>query len=220
MIQLPDFRKAFDYENDFYLSSEPGRLIKPLIHYELYKQTIQVPGAFAEFGLFKGTSFIRFLTYRHLLETSNGRKFFGFDMFARFPDAELKGDQQLLEKYLESAGDQSIAKDQLWSILSHKGLTRNVDLIEGDISDTVPKFISENLGLKFSLIHLDVDLYKPSVVVLENLYPLLSRGGILILDDYAIWEGETKAVDEYFKDNKVIIRRFPFGAAPSYIIKD
>lgn len=220
MIQLPDFKKAFDYENDFYLSSVPGRLIKPLVHYELYKQTIHVPGAFAEFGLFKGASFIRFLTYRFLLETSYTRKFFGFDMFGRFPDAESKGDQQLLDKYLESAGDQSITKDQLWSVLSHKGLSDNVALIEGDICETLPKFISENRELKFSLIHLDVDLYKPSLVVLENLYTLLSQGGILILDDYAIWEGETKAVDEYFKDKKVLIRRFPFGAAPSYIIKD
>ncbi|MGH2647801.1 MAG: TylF/MycF/NovP-related O-methyltransferase [Ginsengibacter sp.] len=220
MIKLPEFKNAFDHENDFYLSSQPGRLIKPLIHYELYKQTMQIPGAFAEFGLFKGTSFIRFLTYRFLLETVHARKFFGFDVFGKFPDAELKGDKQLLEKYLQNAGDQSITKDQLLDVLSCKGLKENVELIEGDIADTVPEFINKNPGLRFSLIHLDVDLYKPSVVVLEEMYPLLSKGGILILDDYAIWEGETKAVDEYFKGNEITIRRFPFAEAPSYIIKD
>ncbi len=220
MIRLPEFQNAFDHENDFYLSSQPSRLIKPLIHYELYKQTIGIPGAFAEFGLFKGTSFIRFITYRSLLETVHARKFFGFDVFDRFPAAELQGDKQLLEKYLQNAGDQSISKDQLSEVLSHKRLNENVDLIEGDISETVPEFIKRNPGTRFSLIHLDVDLYKPSVVVLENLYPLLSKGGILILDDYAIWEGETKAVDEYFQNKHILIRRFPFAEAPSYIIKE
>ncbi len=220
MIKLPDFKKAFDYENDFYLSSQPGRLTKPLIHYELYKQTMNVPGAFAEFGLFKATSFIRFLTYRLLLETTYSRKFFGFDVFGTFPEAELKGDKALLERYLQSAGNQSITKEQLMEVLSQKGLHENVELIEGDILNTVPEFVDRNPGVRFSLIHLDVDLYKPSVVVLEKLYPLLSKNGILILDDYAIWEGETKAIDEYFKDTQVTIRRFPFAEAPSYIIKD
>jgi len=220
MIKLPDFQDAFDYENAFYLSSQPGRLIKPLIHYELYKQTMNIPGAFAEFGLFKGCSFVRFLTYRSILETVYARKFFGFDVFGVFPEAELQGDKQLLEKYLENAGNQSISRDQLLNVLSLKGLNENVELIEGDISETIPKFINKNPGARFSLIHLDVDLYKPSVVVLESLYPLLSKGGILILDDYTIWEGETKAVDEYFANKKVAIRRFPFSEAPSYIIKE
>lgn len=220
MIKLPNFNNAFDHENDFYLSSQPSRFIKPLIHYELFKQTVGVPGAFVEFGIFKGTSFIRFLTYRLLLETVHSRKFFGFDVFGRFPGAELEGDKQLLEKYLQNAGDQSISEDQLEEVLSNKGLNENVDLIEGDICYTVPEFIDRNPGIRFSLIHLDVDLYKPSQTVLENLYPLLSKGGILILDDYAIWEGETKAVDEYFENKHITIRRFPFAEAPCYIIKD
>ena len=220
MIQLPNFKKAFDHENDFYLSSQPGRLIKPLIHYELYKQTMWIPGAFAELGLFKGTSFVRFITYRSILETVDSRKFVGFDIFGRFPEAELLGDKKLLDTYLKNAGDQSISKDQLLEVLSNKGLGQNVELIQGDISDTVPSFIEKNPGIRFSLIHLDVDLYKPSVVALEHLYPLLSKGGILILDDYGIWEGETKAVDDYFKNRQISIRRFSFAEAPSYIVKE
>ncbi len=220
MIKLPNFKNAFDHENDFYLSSQPSRFVKPLIHYELFKQTMGVPGAFAEFGIFKGTSFIRFLTYRILLETVHSRKFFGFDVFGRFPGAELEGDKQLLEKYLQNAGDESISRQQLLEVLDKKGLSENVDLIEGDITETVPEFIKRNPGIRFSLIHLDVDLYKPSVVVLESLYPLLSKGGILILDDYAIWEGETKAVDEYFANRYISIQRFSFAEAPCYIIKE
>ncbi len=35
MIQLPDFDKSFDYEDDFYLSCDPSRVSKILAHYEL-----------------------------------------------------------------------------------------------------------------------------------------------------------------------------------------
>jgi len=90
MITLPDFDLAFDYENNFYLSSDISRLHKPIIHYELYKKTLEVPGAFAEFGIFKGTSFVRFLAYRQMLESEISRKFYGFDTFGGFPDATLK----------------------------------------------------------------------------------------------------------------------------------
>ena len=40
-------------------------------------------------------------------------------------------------------------------------------------------------------------------IELEILYPLLSKGGVLIIDDYGAWQGAKKAVDEYFKDTVV-----------------
>ena len=47
------------------------------------------------------------------------------------------------------------------------------------------------------------------------------RGGITILDDYAVVEGETIAVDEFFKDKKCCIKKFPFSHnKPSYIVKE
>ena len=51
------------------------------------------------------------------------------------------------------------------------------------------------------------------------LYPRIVKGGILILDDYGTFPGETKAVDEYFKDKDIKIKKFPFAATPSFIIK-
>ncbi len=219
MIALPDFDKSFEYENNFYLSSDVSRLNKPIVHYELYKKTINIPGTFAELGLFKGNSFLRFLAFRNMLESAGARKFIGFDTFGTFPEAKLENDKVMLENYLNNAGDQSISKSQLEKVLNYKGLNQNVELICGDINKTVPEFIKQNQGIKFSMIHLDVDLYEPSITCLKYMYPLLSEGGILVLDDYAVWEGETKAVDDYFADKPVEILRFPFSAAPSYIVK-
>ncbi len=60
MITLPDFQKAFEYENNFYLSCDNTRLSKILAHYELFKMARELPGAIVECGVFKGTSLVRF----------------------------------------------------------------------------------------------------------------------------------------------------------------
>jgi len=220
LIELPDPQAAFEHENNFYLSSAPSRLHKPIAHYELYKRTVGISGAFAELGIFKGTSFVRFLGYRSMLESANARKFVGFDVFGKFPDATLESDKNMLHAYTENAGEQSLSMEQLQQVMEMKNAASNVELVAGNINETVPRFVQENPHIRFSMIHLDVDLYEPSRTTMEFLFPLLSVGGILALDDYGIWEGETKAVDEYLAGTSYKIERFPFAAAPSFIVKD
>ena len=104
-------------------------------------------------------------------------------------------------------------------MLKNKKTNKNVELIKGDITKTVPKYLKTHPELKISLLNLDTDIYEPSVTILENLYPRLVKNGVLILDDYGIFPGETKAVDDYFKNKDVEIKKFPFAATPSFIIK-
>ena len=40
------------------------------------------------------------------------------------------------------------------------------------------------------------------------------------MDDYGVFPGETKAVDDYFRGRKIRIRRFGFAKTPCYIVKD
>ena len=54
MIELPDFSKAFDYENNFYLSCDVQRMSKVLAHYELFKMTKDLPGSIVECVFSKG----------------------------------------------------------------------------------------------------------------------------------------------------------------------
>ncbi len=84
---------------------------------------------------------------------------------------------------------------------------------------TIPEYVKKHPNMKISLLNLDVDLYEPTKVILENLFPKIVKGGIIILDDYNIFPGETKAVKEYFKNKNVIINRFDYRKSPSYIIK-
>lgn len=219
MIKLPDFSDAYEYENAFYLACKSGRIGKLLAHYELYNMSMKVAGSVVECGIFKGASFSRFAMFRDLFETSSSRKMIGFDIFGKFPDATMEEDIERLKKFVSAAGDESLSEEQLVEVLEAKNCGGNVELIKGNILETVPSYLQSHPELAISLLHLDVDIYEPSKCVIDNLYPRLSRGGILVLDDYGIFPGATKAVDDYFKDKPEIIEKFPFALAPCYIVK-
>lgn len=219
MIPLPDFDKSFDYENNFYLSCDVTRISKILAHYELFKMINQVPGAIVECGVLKGASFSRFSMFREIFSNSFSKKLIGFDTFGKFPETSFNDDKKPREQQITSAGLESISKEQLFDVLKNKGIEKNIELIEGDITKTVPDYIKNNPELKISLLNLDTDIYEPAVTILENLYPRITKGGILILDDYETFPGEAKAVDDYFKDQKIEIKKFSFCMTPCYMIK-
>ena len=52
---------------------------------------------------------------------------------------------------------------------------------------------------------LDTDWYESTKHELTHLFTLLSKNGVLIIDDYGYWEGARKAVDEYISDNNIQI---------------
>lgn len=220
MIKLPDFSKSFEYENNFYLSCDNTRFSKVIAHYELFKMTKDLPGAIVECGVYKGASLVRFAGFRSLFGNPFSHKIIGFDTFGKFPETKFKEDKKYRKKLVEIGGEQSISKEQLLEVFKNKGVDKNIELVEGDAVKTVPKYLKENPHLKISLLNLDVDIYEPSVVILEYLWPRIVKGGVLILDDYGVFPGETKAADEFFKNKNVTIMKFPFAMTPCYIIKN
>jgi hypothetical protein len=48
-----------------------------------------------------------------------------------------------------------------------------------------------------ALLRLDTDWYESTRHELEHLYPRLSAGGVLIIDDYGHWKGSRRATDEF-----------------------
>ncbi|MEK7566751.1 MAG: TylF/MycF/NovP-related O-methyltransferase [Patescibacteria group bacterium] len=220
MIKLPDFSKAFEYENNFYLSCDNARFGKILAHYELFKMTKDLPGAIVECGIYKGASFVRFAGFRNLFGNPFSHKLIGFDTFGKFPETKYKDDKKYRKKFVEGAGIESISKEQLLEVFKNKGIDKNIELVEGNVVKTVPEYFKKNPHLKIALLNLDVDIYEPSVAILKYFWPRIVKGGVLILDDYGVFPGETKAADEYFKDKNVKIMKFPFAMTPCYIIKD
>ena len=218
MIKLPNLHKSFDYENDFYLSCNNSRIGKMIAHYELFKMSSNIPGYIIECGVFKGISLVRFATFLKLLKKSN-KKIIAFDAFGKHPTTKISSDHKR-RKNLLTHGKEAISEKQLTKILKQKGLEKNIELIKGDITETVPRYLKSNPKLKISLLNLDVDFYEPTMAILKNFYPRLSKGGILMLDDYGIWDGETMAVKEYFRSKKIKIRKSLLSKTPSYIIKN
>lgn len=212
-------QKAFEYENGFYATADDRRFGKFIAHFKLYEKIINLPGAIVECGVFKGNSFFEFAHFRNLLETQNSRKLIGFDMFGEFPNTNFEGDKQKRLDFINETGGKGISVQELHKAMKHKNIS-NYELIQGDITETLPKYCHDNPQLKIALLHIDTDIYEPAVTILENMYDKIMGGGAIVFDDYGIFAGETKAVDEFFKDKKVKLQKFPFLHKPSFIIKE
>jgi hypothetical protein len=72
----------------------------------------------------------------------------------------------------------------------------NIKFVKGDVCETLNN--TDNLPNKISLLRLDTDWYKSTKKEMDILYPILSKDGILIVDDYGHWRGAKIAIDEYF----------------------
>ena len=213
---------VFEAENEFYRLCDPGRLGKFLAHAKLYELSVNLPGDFAEVGVFKGASFSRFRKLARLFHPDYARKFYGFDVFGPFPDSDWEADDKMLAELRELDGSTSIGKSELETILEAQGLADNVNLIEGDVTKTLPEFFDENPYTAFSIVNIDLDLYGPTKLALEFLYPRVVKGGVVILDDYAGgFPGANRAVEEYLQEQSldVEIQKFPYTLTPSFIVK-
>lgn len=219
MDELYNLDKKFEYENGFYATADPSRFSKIISHLEFFKQTSNVRGEIVEFGIFKGNSFFRWIKFRDLLEQTNSRKIIGFDVFGDFPEAHFEDDKDKRAAFVaETNGGKSISFEEINSLLEKQGLSKNVEIIKGDILITLDDYLEKNPHLKISLLHIDVDLYEPTKHVLEKLYEKVTVGGIIIFDDYGAFAGTNKAVDDFFQ-NKAEIKKLPFSHAISYIVK-
>jgi O-methyltransferase len=68
-----------------------------------------------------------------------------------------------------------------------------VRFVVGPVEETIPDSAPDQIAL----LRLDTDFHDSTLHELEHLYPRLSRGGVLVVDDYGSWRGARKAVDDY-----------------------
>jgi hypothetical protein len=220
MIQLPDFDKSFEYENNFYLASDVNRMAKVMAHYELFSKTVNLPGSIVECGVFKGTSFVRFAAFRQLLCNPSAKKMIGFDAFGPFPETSFDLDQTSRDKFITDSGEEGIGLEQLRTVLDHKKVNVNIDLVKGDVCKTIPEYLEKHPELRISFLNIDVDVYEPTKACLELLFERVVKGGVILLDDYvSIFPGANKAVEDFLRDTDYVPQRLPYSATPCYIIK-
>ena len=73
--------------------------------------------------------------------------------------------------------------------------------------------------LEEALLRLDTDFYDSTLQELVHLWPRLVPGGIVVLDDYGYWEGQRKAVDEYFEEQGIAVFLHRMSALGSIGVK-
>lgn len=212
--------KIWDYENGWFWFSAPSRMSKIIAHYELYKRCINLPGCCIEFGVYKGNSLFQIATFRQMLELPEARSIYAFDGFGAFPVQGIMDteDQKFITKFSSEGGNATNLSD-MYNLLKHKGF-KNIFLIEGDVRETFPEFLSENQHVRFNFVHLDMDVYEPTLCVLDKLYEKLVKGGIIMFDDYNIVSGATKAIDEFLSEHENLkLEKLHFSHVPAFIVK-
>src|SRR5712664_2643803 len=106
------------------------------------------------------------------------------------PDLIPRDEGLNLHLYAELA----VSLEQVQANFAQYGLLdEQVIFVKGLFQDTLP---SLDAG-PFALIRLDGDLYESTYVCLEALYPRLSPGGFVIIDDYKFLESVRSAVSDY-----------------------
>jgi hypothetical protein len=73
----------------------------------------------------------------------------GFDVFGSFPPATDPDDARFVEQFAGAAGP-GITEQELAGVLAHKTFA-NVELVAGDILETVPRYVAEHPELKIAL---------------------------------------------------------------------
>lgn len=100
-------------------------------------------------------------------------------------------------------GEGQLKKNQFsWSYENVQSLFANDETIhfyKGYFPDETGHFIESK---KFSLVHLDMDLYEGTLAALKFFYPRMNPGGIIISHDYNTLLGVRKAFDEFFINKK------------------
>ena len=198
--------------------------------YELFSRTINLPGDIVEVGVFRGWSlmcFANFLEVRNIGDRA--KRVWGFDNFSGFTEFTAEDGAQYPGKDKVAGGfsaashlEELKAAIEIFDRDRFIPWKKRIELVNGDVCETIPQFVKEHSGLRISLLNLDVDLYKPTLVALEHLYPLVVPGGVIILDEYGIleWGGESKAVEEFFSDRGVTLQKLEWVSQPgAFIVK-
>jgi hypothetical protein len=213
---IPKDYDVWDSENVFYLKAPLTRLSRLLAHYEIYREICRLPGAIVECGVYKGASLSRFAGFRALLENEPSRKIYGLDAFGEFPLDGLRSeaDRDFVQRF-EAQGGHGIGKDALEAHLAAKGHV-NIELIGGDVFQTVPDLLAREPQVRIALLNLDLDVYEPTKLCLEQFLPRMVPGGIIVFDDYNAVEGATRVADELCAEHGMALEKLPFYNVPAF----
>lgn len=168
-----------------------------------------LPGAFAECGVWRGGSVLAMILTLQELGVDD-RDLHLYDTFEGMPEpgerdtspyappasetweqAKADGVRPYADVFAADVFDESTVR----ATLLETGYPEDrLHFVRGPVEETLPDSAPERLAV----LRLDTDWYESTRHEMEHLYPLLVTGGVLIVDDYGFWDGCRRAIDEYF----------------------
>jgi O-methyltransferase len=180
----------------------------------LYTIKHNIPGDIVECGVWKGGSMMAVALT--LKEVDARRRLHLFDTFEGMtaPTASDRNISGELASTVMAAKQGVWARSPLDEVKEAMRSTGYDDAlltyVKGPVEDSLPNHAPPSIAL----LRLDTDWYESTKHELRHLFPRLSVGGVLIIDDYGHWEGTRKAVDEYISENRLrlLLNRIDYTA--------
>lgn len=219
-------QSLFDSFNSFILSNDRRVFNKLISRALLYNEVKDVPGDIVECGVFKGTGLYTFLKLKNIFNPNSSKKVIGFDFFdtdnliSSIHDGIDKEAMNSLFKERNFSHNQSF-KNTLYKQILNNGFSESeFELVEGDISTTSKQFSDDNPGFKISLLYMDLDLEIPTYNTLINLWDNMSKGGIIVFDEYGYHKwSESKGVDRFAQEKNLEVKSLNYICPTAYIKK-
>jgi hypothetical protein len=203
-------------------------LTRFLALYEIFKQVVQVKGSIVECGVHQGFGIMTWAKLSAIIEPVNlTRRIYGFDTFGGFPDLDAK-DIAESSKHVKAGYLAADSYDEIMQLSAIHDSTRfighipKIELVKGDAAKTIPQFIDEHPHLVVSLLFLDFDLYEGTKVALEHFVPRMPSGAVIAFDqlDNPLWPGETLAMVDFCRNQKLRLQRLAFDPYIAYAVID
>lgn len=163
----------------------------------------QIPGAVAEFGVFKG-SFSRLINAHF-----QNRNLYLFDSFESFQKDEYT--DECVESDMKQERDMmrnAFTNTSVEFVLKRMPYPQNCIIRRGYFPDSIEE---EDKKETFAFVSLDVDLEQPTYAGLKFFYPRLVTNGYLFIHDYnnRMWNGVKAAVEKYEKEQGITLKKVP-----------
>ncbi len=173
--------------------------------------------------MYRGAGLFLWANLLELLAPGSRRRVVGFDTFNGFPSGLSRAVDRVSTRRIMGDPDAFAPRsaDEIRAAARRLGIEHRVEVVAGDAAETIPAYVADRPGFRIAMLHLDFDVYEPTRVALEVLYPLVVSGGIVVFDQYgtARW-GETEAVDEFIGPRGLALQRLPWGTGPkAYVVK-
>jgi O-methyltransferase len=157
-----------------------------------------IAGDIVECGIWKGGSMMA--AALTLLNLGVKRRLYLFDTFAGMTtptavDRDLYGRSALQNLQEGMRESNNVSLDEVRANLRSTGYDESlITYVRGPVEETLPNNAPETIAI----LRLDTDWHESTYHELQHLFPRVSGGGVLIIDDYGHWGGAQRAVDEFF----------------------